>query len=81
MWSIFYIIELHFFEQAEKLHAEDVDGIKTKMRQEMNDLEDKLTSLQSQLKGQQDIIENKLKTVSKSFPPQNYLLVASPPYN
>ncbi len=58
-----------FFEQAEKLHAEDVDGIKTKMRQEMNDLEDKLTGLQSQLKGQQDIIENKLKTVSKSFPP------------
>lgn len=49
-------------EEVEKLHEADVEGIREKMTVQINALDEQITNLKAQLKNQQDLIENKLRT-------------------
>ena len=53
--------------QSTKIQLEDAEGLREKIRGEMNNLESQMVHLGSRLDGQQSVIEKQLRTVTKPF--------------
>ena len=51
------------FFQTNKLQWEDAEGLRQKLRGEMNALDRQMSEMRGQIEGQQSIIEKQLRTV------------------
>ena len=50
--------------QSDRLHEEEIEGIREKMAVEMGKLEEDISNLKASLQRQEDIIEQRLRVVS-----------------
>jgi hypothetical protein len=62
-----YEIIYSFSFQSDRLHEEEIEGIREKMAVEMAKLEEDLSILKSNIQRQDDIIEQKLRVVSQQL--------------
>ena len=53
--------------QSTKIQLEDAEGLRQKIRGEMNNLESQMVHLNSRLDGQQSVIEKQLRTVKEVY--------------